>query len=219
MENYFLKMIQNARTNEDVILYGNILNISNEDYNKAVIYLEKEYNREALSYPFVCPPFDANAAMWGAKTFYLATQLWLYRENPVDDLKALLPAYNSEINAGAILSADLLLRFLPNVITQLKLVDITDDLILILEDFMKTWHYSGIPYLSSYDGLDFNIVQSDNCLKQLYVNRIIDFNKIEWTSCPELKETILSNLGIFGNKLWAAYKEHGTERDKATGIK
>ena len=55
--------------------------------------------------------FNKDAALWAAKTIYIAAQLMLYRENKSVELAKLLPDYNGEINASSILSSRLMHSF------------------------------------------------------------------------------------------------------------
>lgn len=68
----------------------------------------------------------------------------LYRKNEEQDIAILLPSFISPISPSAHLSADLVLRFLPDIIKQLKLIDPEDALIGILERQLVQWYYSGV---------------------------------------------------------------------------
>jgi len=81
MQNYFLKMIQYLRENEEVMLYGELIDFLEIEIKEVREYLENQFAEESLDYPYQPPDFDQNAAIWGAKTIFLASQLLLYREN------------------------------------------------------------------------------------------------------------------------------------------
>ena len=76
-KHYFLKMIQALRQHEEIVLYQNVLNISEIEAAEVGAFLEFEYKQESLSYPQLIPYFDPIAALWSAKTVYLAAQLIL----------------------------------------------------------------------------------------------------------------------------------------------
>ena len=200
-------MQQHLRYYEEVMLYGNLLHVSDEDGAVAVAYLESEYMNEALEYPFEAPRFDAEAALWAAKILYTATQLLLYREHKEKDLESLLPEFKGEINASAMLSADITLRFLPPVITQLKGIDPEDKLIEILSEHLVTWHYSGIAFPLLTAQLRFNVVDSNQCLQQLYVNRVLETKKTELAKHPTLAASVRASLSIFSNFFWNELKQ------------
>lgn len=199
-------MIKNLREHEEIMLYGNILNINEKDASLVVEFLEKEYQLETLEYPYKVPEFDQKAALWAAQTVYIAAQLMLYRENKDSDIELLLPDYTGECNASAILSSDLCLRFVPNILSQLKLIDSEDIMIQVLEHKLNRWHYSGINYPLAIDILDFKDIFKDICIEQLYINRIIEYKKVRWASHPSCKNRVAASMGIFAQDFWNDFK-------------
>ena len=199
-------MIQDIRRNEMVTLHANILEITDSEAEEAIWFLEKEYKHELTDYPYVPPPFDKTAALWGAKVLYISAQLLLYRETDEEKLEKLFPAHPGPLSASAILSADLCLRFIPDILSQLKLIDDEDGLIPLLDEQMQTWHYSGIKYIGDYqEGTSFNVIHDNDCLRQLYINRVIRNNKTGLASHHMLKESVISGLGSLGNELWPGF--------------
>jgi hypothetical protein len=202
MSNIFLQTIEHLRHYEEVILYGNLLYVSEQDQNAATVYLSKQYDEEKISLPFQPPPFDGAAALWGAQTIYVACQLMLYRENKASDIETLLPIYKNEITPAAIFSADLTLRFLPSLIRHLNLIDPDDPLINNLENHLITWHYSGINYPLPIEKLEMKNIVHNNCLFQSYIDRVIESKRIPLANHPELQEGIHASLGIYHHEFW-----------------
>ena len=202
MNNYFLKMIQQLWEKEEIMLYGNIMSITDEEIGAVGAFLKKAYNREALDYPHQTPEFDYQAAQWAAKTIYLAAQLLLYRENKETDLPKIILAYERKITPAAILSVDLCLRFLPALIKELKLIDQEDSLIEILEEILKDWHYSGVNHPMNEEDLNFEIIENDPCLLQLYCDRVIKNKNQKLANHKALINQIKANLGNHKNQLW-----------------
>lgn len=205
-DNYFLNMIKNLREHEEIMLYGNILNIDEKDTFEVVEFLKNEYQLETLEYPYKVPKFDEKAALWAAQTVYIASQLMLYRENKDSDIELLLPDYTGEFNASAILSCDLCLRFLTEILFQLKLIDSEDILIQVLEHKLNRWHYSGINYALAIEKLDFKDFFLDICFEQLYINRIIEYKKVRLASHPSCKNRVAASMGIFAQDFWNDFK-------------
>jgi len=201
-DNYFLKMIEHLRTKEEILLYGNILQTTKEEKTGVIRFLNQEYEKELLEYPYESPIFNADASLWAALTVYISAQLILYRETKEADLVNILPPYSLEITPAAILSADLCLRFLPDMITQLKLIDSEDALIGLLENILHTWHYSGISYAAQVSDLELTNLPSNPCLHQLYANRILYYKKESLATHPIFKDTVMANLGIFAKDFW-----------------
>jgi hypothetical protein len=206
-QNHFLNMIRQLRLKEEIMLYNNLLAVSLDDANAVADFLKDEFERESLDYPDSVPAFDSNAAAWAAKTVYLSAQFLLYRENNPEDLDQYLPPYTLELNASAIISADLCLRFLPSMITQLKLIDSEDSLISILENHLQCWHYSGVSYALDIEKLDFNAIASNPCLHALYSDRIVLNRKFSLAKHHLFANSVGASMGIYGAQLWKEFIE------------
>jgi MoxR-vWA-beta-propeller ternary system domain bpX4 len=195
-------MIQHLRQQEEILLYNNVLLVNAADEAATLTFLAHEYQTEALDFPHIPPVFDEQAALWAAKTVYIAAQLMLFRTQKTAELSDLLPAFANEITPSAIVSADLCLRFLPDMLTQLKGIDSQDGLIDILENTLSQWHYSGIQYGVNTENTDFSLLKNNDCLLQLYANRITFFKKMRLAQHPAFQSIIAANMGIYGSELW-----------------
>lgn len=164
-------------------------------------YLEDEYRKESADLPYQAPAFDAKTALWAAKIIFASAQYFLIGK-PFFDLNTPPPTPKHSV-ASAILSADLLLRFLPDIISEIKNSNPQDPIIPILITILSDWHYSGIhcDELNS-SKLDYQPILSDPCLTQAYVDRVILFkNKtiaLQETITPYIKAT----LGDHHQVLW-----------------
>lgn len=201
-DTFFLDTIYHLRTNEEVILYTRLIPIETEEESLIADFLETEYSNECLEYPHQPPAFDKEAALWGARTLYTAAQLLLYRDQPAEHIPELLPAYPAAITPAAMLSADLCLRFLPQVLDQVKRIDPDDPLIPVLENLLTTWHYSGIRApLPQLPG-SLAMVFSNTSLQQLYINRIISKKAIQLAAIPTLNIFVKATLGNYKMHFW-----------------
>jgi MoxR-vWA-beta-propeller ternary system domain bpX4 len=206
MTHFFYDTIYQLRTNEEITIYDKILNFSDEDVQLVTDFLEIEYEAEVLNAPNNAPLFDAKAAVWAAKMIYTACQLILYRENKEDELPSLFPSFDHAINAGTIFSADLCLRFLPQVITETKHIDPDDKLINILEAILKQWHFSSIGYNLKTADLNFEIIFGNECLQKLYVDRVIEKKDTAKAALPNIQEKVKEIFGIYGSQFWKELK-------------
>lgn len=201
-ENYFYKVIHNLRQYEEVMLYANVLTFDNEEEEKVMAFLADEYQVESLNYPENAPSFNPEAALWAAKTVYLAAQLILYRQNKENDLANMFPSYQLEIDSSAIVSADLSLRFLPDMLLQLNIIDNEDVLIEILENILVNWPYSSVKHTMNNKELNFDKLLTNKCTEILLINRIIENKRIDLALIPEIKPKVAGSLGIFANQFW-----------------
>ncbi len=177
-------------------------NIAASEGQSVIHFLASEYEKECLEYPFIPPGYDGKAALWAAQIVFFASQLLLYRRNKDSEITSILPDYPEEITPGAILSADLCLRFLPEISRKAKEIDTDDALVAVLETHLQTWHYSGIGYPLKNDVLSFDIIFSDKCLKQVYINRIIEQKSVLLAGIPLLKREVMASMGNFGHYFW-----------------
>lgn len=199
---HFLHTIFQLRKQEDIVLYSKMLQIAAEEEALVNDLLEEEYGNESLNYPFTAPAYEPAAAVWAAKTLYHIAQLVLYREHQEKDLAALIPKFDGPLNPGVILSADLCLRFLPQIKRELRNIDPDDILISIIEDLLKTWHYSGIGDEQDPEQFDLGPVFADPCLEQMYTDRIIVKKDRKCAALPGIQDRVRSALGIHHNYFW-----------------
>lgn len=202
MANLFLKMLLNLRQ-EEVMLYNNLLSVQEAEEKEALYFLEMEYQEEKNNYPHQAPNFHPKAALWAAKTVYFAAQLILYREHQVQELEVLLPSFDGTMNAETALSADLCLRFLPPIITKLKIIDPEDALIEVLETHLMTWHYSAIGHTLDWSIITFKNIEQNACWYQLYIDRIIEHKVYTLASIAPFQKGIQASLGWHSNLLWS----------------
>ena len=198
----FLETLYHLRTIEQVILYNKMAEITANEATAAADFLESEYEREATGYPFTPPQFNSAAALWGAKTLYNAAQLLLYRDNKPGELGGLLPPFPGTPDASAMLSADVCLRFLPQVVQQLHSIDAEDPLIGLLKQRLVAFHYSAIGFDVDIPYINLQTLFKDDCFRQLYIDRVTERKAAKWAALPAIKEQVLANLGDHKNLFW-----------------
>lgn len=204
--NFFFDMIKTLRQQEEIILYQNILSTSEEEKEKVILFLEKEYQVESLEFPFISPEFHKEAALWAAETVYYASQFILFRENDAAKMEDYFPTFQFEITPASILSVDLCFRFVPDMLRQLSLIDSEDLLISILEKYLKIWHFSGINYSLELGEENWKIIFSNPCLQQLYLNRITTHKNIKLAKLPKINPLLKANFGLFEETFWPNFK-------------
>lgn len=197
----FIETIYHLRTIEQVILYTKVLKISSKEEKDTLEFLEDEYEKECLNYPFQVPNFDKEAALWASKIVYFAVQLLLNREDTEKDLNVLLPDFKGKMNASSILSADLCLRFLPQIVRQMKELDSEDPVNPILEKFLTQFHYSSIGYELDSTERDFKDFEN-LCYQQLYLNRVCERKDKATAVHPKINRLLHSNFGDYKRVFW-----------------
>ena len=193
---YFVDLLQTIREEESAILYNNLPKISDAEKQQAIVYLKKIYQEECICYPHGYPPFDEKAALWGAQILYISCQLVLFRKQNLEDIQALLNDFSNPKTPSTILSADLMLRFLPSVIEILQSLSPEDPLIELLTLLLEEWHYSGIAFPLNSENLSFEIELQDPCLRQLYLDRVIENSRTDLMQNSILSPFLRANYGI-----------------------
>lgn len=209
-EDYFLNMIKSLREGEEVILYYKNITSTPEEDQRVIDFLLSQYEDEQADYPARSPEFDGAAALWAAKMVYVAAQLILFREHKEEAINDLFPPDHAPTTPGSILSADLCLRFLPEMIKNLKVIDSEDLLIEWLEARLKKWHYSSVSYPLRIEELDFNEMYDNSCLLHLYCDRIIRYKNLPLALTPFFKSKIQAQMGLYGKEFWSEFQLHAS---------
>lgn len=200
--NPFYRMIKNLFLTEDLVLYGQIDAIT-EAHTAAVLdFLSKFYREEAVGYPGSAPKFHQASAAWASKVLFHASQLVMYRAHSGESLIQFVPPYKGEMTASAMITADLCLRFIPSILAHLEQIDLEDELIPLLKDLLRQWHFSGLLSDVALEDVELGPILQDECLKKLYIDRIIEQKKKEVGQRLELKPLVQSALGDHENQFW-----------------
>ncbi len=198
----FTEMITRLYQQGEIVLYNNVLNIPADEALVTGDFLREVYDWEKQNYPFTAPEFDWTAALWSAKVVYFSAQLLLYRQTAIEEVATLLQPYTDLPTVNNILSVDLCLRFLPDILNKLKEIDPEDEIIPILESFLTQWHYSAINYPLEETKLDFKTVVSDRSIRQLYCDRIIAHKAFRRARHEAIEPYVIGSLGDYKDIFW-----------------
>jgi len=194
-------MVEVLRQQEEVLLQEDVLSVSQKEDELVVLFLESEYEQECLDFPYDAPSFDKDAALWAARLVHVAAHLVLFRKDDQEKLGSHIVSYPAQIKAGAMLSADLMLRFLPDLIVELEHIDMEDPLIPMLKQVLRSFPYSAMLYSFDDNEIDYSSLLGNKCLEQLSVNRIVANRKTEALKTEGLKSLLQANVGIYAAEL------------------
>lgn len=194
--------IYQARTLEEIIIYSNKSKVSAKEKTLIIDFLKDEYETECLHYPYIAPEFNSEAAFYGAMVLFFSCQMLLYRDKKVEEFYNLIPAHNTVPDASHYLSADLCLRFMPQVLVGLRAIDVDDPLITIIDKILLKFSYSGIGEKVVIDAIDFENIIQNKCLHQLYINRVIERKAMKWAMHKQIKQGILETTGMYAKLYW-----------------
>lgn len=202
----FLDTIFLLRKEECITLFSSLQQISPQEEEEAGDYFETEFEKERLEFlsdQLIC---NKLAAVWAAKILYHSAQLYLIRENTEKNIENLIPAFKGSRDISSILSADLSLRFLPQIIVALNSVDPEDPLIAMLEEILAQFHYSGIGYDLDLKNVNWQEELKDKTYRKLYLERIVEKKDYKLAEIPFINKLITAEFGIHKDAFWRELK-------------
>lgn len=207
----FLDTIFLLRKSGSMTVFSDLQKISAKEENEAGDYFEAEFEKERLEFLSAEIPFHREAAVWGAKVLYHSTQLYLIRKNTAKDLDKLIPKLKIPADTSSILSADLSLRFLPQIASLLHSADSHDPLIKILEDILTQFHYSAVGYHLDLEKVNWEKELKNNTYRKLYLERIVEKRAYELAEIPYINKLLMADFGMHKDGYWRDLKivEHG----------
>ena len=202
----FLDTIFLLRKEECITLFSNLQQISPQEEVEAGDYFETEFEKERLEFLSDQLTCNKETAIWAAKILYHSAQLYLIRENTEKNIENLIPPFKGSRDVSSILSADLSLRFLPQVIVALNSVDPEDPLIALLEDILTQFHYSGIGYDLDLKNMNWQEELEDKTYRKLYLERIVEKKDYKLAEIPFINKLITAEFGIYKDAFWRELK-------------
>ncbi|MET3038074.1 hypothetical protein ABXT08_18390 [Chryseobacterium sp. NRRL B-14859] len=202
----FLDTIFLLRKNECITLFSSLQEISEKEEMEAGEYFETEFEKERLEFLSDQMSCDQKTAVWAAKVLYHSAQLYLIRDNTEKNLGKLIPEFKGTREVSSILSADLSLRFLPQIIVALNAIDPEDILIKMLEDILAEFHYSGIGYDLDLKYVNWEKELEDKTYRKLYLERIVEKKDYRLAEIPFINKLLIAEFGMHKEAFWRELK-------------
>lgn len=202
----FLDTLFLLRKEECITVFSDIHEISKKEEQDATDYFQAEFEKERLEFlsdTLVC---DTETAVWAAKIVYHSAQLHLIRENTAKDLNKLIPSFKGKRDVSAILSADLSLRFLPQIVSALQVSDPEDPLVKMLENILKQFHYSAVGFDLDLEDINWEEELKDKTYRKLYLERIVEKKSYQLAEIPYLNQLLIAEFGLHKNVFWKELK-------------
>ncbi|MDP9961878.1 hypothetical protein J2T04_003791 [Chryseobacterium lathyri] len=202
----FLDTIFLLRKSGCMTVFSHLHEVSKKEEQEAGDYFEAELEKERLEFLSPEVPCDKDAAVWAAKVLYYSAQLYLIRENTAKDLDKLIPKLKITPDTSSVLSADLSLRFLPQITSLLHIADPHDPLVKILEDILIQFHYSGIGYPLNLEKVNWEKELKDKTYRKLYLERIVEKKAYELAEIPYINHLLMAEFGLYKETFWRELK-------------
>jgi hypothetical protein len=154
--------------------------------------------RARLEAPGDAPPFSPRAAMWAGRLLHRGCQCFAYRDleaaEVARDLAEPCPAPSSE--PATIWSVDLAFRWLPDLFGLARGVADGDPLLESLRGLALQWPLSSVG-VAGLEGVDPQAVLADDCLRRLYVDRILSSGDTSRLRDAGAAEAAREALGLY----------------------
>ena len=148
-----------------------------------------------LHLPGNAPDFVPEAAVWAAKMLHRGCQFLVCRD--IDGeivMKAMQEVCSVVPSPAAAYSVDLTFRFLPDLIGMTRNVASGDPLLQSLLQLARDWPLSSVG-VEGVEVLDVSHFINNACLRQLYVDRILERKDFTRLGNPEVNQAIQQALG------------------------
>lgn len=202
----FLDTLFLLRKEGTLTIFSDFKTLSEKEEKEAEDFFESEFEKERLDFLSDKIPLSKEAAIWAAKVLYHSAQLYLIRKDTAKDLEKLIPQYQAEINTSAILSADLSLRFLPQLLDALQIADSTDPLVKILENILQQFHYSGIGLDLNLEKINWEEELKNKTYRKLYLERIVEKKAYSLAEIPYINQLLIAEFGMYKDIFWKELK-------------
>lgn len=210
----FLDTLFLLRKEGAMTIFSDIKLISQKEENDAENYFESEFEKERLEFLSDDIPFDKEAAVWAGKVLYHSAQLYLIRKDTAKDLEKLIPQYQGKIDVSTILSVDLSLRFLPQIVDALQVADSTDPLLKILENILQQFHYSGVGFDLNLEKMNWEEELKEKTYRKLYLERIVEKKTSQLAEIQYVNRLLIAEFGIYKDAFWRDLQIINTELEK-----
>jgi len=197
LELFLLDIIQTGQ----VTVPEKLIDFDSQSSDRSAILLQDYHKTDALHLPGSAPDFHPDAALWAARYIFSTIQLVLLRDSGEDQINHLLVPYEGKKSAEEIYSADLMLRFLPDLFNFASGLSPEDPLVNKLKETAACWPFSSVGIDSVTVSPEVGILEHP-ALKQEYIDRIIqrkDLKRLKGIPERKLLETV---LGMHQEKLW-----------------
>lgn len=202
----FLDTLFLLRKEGALTIFSDLKTLTKKEENEAEDFFESEFEKERLDFSSDKIPFNKEVAIWAAKILYHSAQLYLIRKDTAKDLEKLIPQYQGEKDVSAILSADLSLRFLPQLLDALQVADSTDPLVKMLENILHQFHYSGIGLDLNLEKINWEEELKDKTYRKLYLERIVEKKAHKLAKIPYINQLLIAEFGMYKDIFWRELK-------------
>ncbi|MBC9930215.1 hypothetical protein [Chitinophaga qingshengii] len=183
---------------------------SNDDLRETRNVLTDYYQHDLADMPGQAPAFDGNTALGAAGFIYRAAQLIKLRQIDDAGIAQLLPEYPGAASPEAVYSADLCLRYLPDLLSMAKNLAPADPLVQRLTETAARWPFSSTG-TNICPTAPVAVITEHPSLLQAYTDRIIASKDAGRCNDVTVMNSVKAALGNYADLLWPGF--HDSFRD------
>ncbi len=151
-----------------------------------------------MNVPAGAPDFHPGAALWSAEQFFRCCQFAVQREIDIVAIDGALSGNCPDSGASAAhYSADLTLRFLPDLTDLIAGIASSDPLVAHLHALGRSFPLSSVG-MKDVEDINIEVIAQDDCLMQMYVDRIVDRSAQERAENQAVQQWIQRSIGVHG---------------------
>jgi hypothetical protein len=188
----------------EVTVASSIAPFTAEDIRMATVHLQQYYEDDCHEMPGIPPDFDEGAALWAAGYLYRVTQFILLRNLDETVIREQLSPYSGLHTPTVIYSADLTLRYLPDLFRLAKGIAPDDLLVKQMQDTAGQWPFS-VAALATVIPEDLSVVLQHPSLQRAYTDRIIQARDLQKCTHPDCLPLVREALGRYATTLWPQF--------------
>lgn len=193
--------LQSLYAEGKVMATGELAAFNPGDRKAAEQVLQEFYRADALEMPGRAPDFHAEAALQAATYLYNAVQLIIHRDLDDAAVEKHLTGLPTPKTPEVIYSADLTLRYLPELFFLAKGLSPQDVVVAKLLQTAAQWPFSSVGIFPEGD-YDLKNILAHQSLKYAYADRILAKKDKIRAHHPQMIDLIRERLGAFAPDLW-----------------
>lgn len=181
-----------------------------EDLESTANFLRSFHAYDQLEMPLEAPKFDEVAAIWAAKYIYRALQFVVVRKHTESVIRQELQPLNAAITPESVYSADLCLRYLPQIFNFAKSLSPEDPLLQNLLKTAQDWPFSSLGIEIEHE------IQIPNhpSLAIAYRDKIVAQRDLKRAKNPNNQKAIEIALGSDAQQLWPSFEILATKENE-----
>ncbi|MBC9914229.1 hypothetical protein [Chitinophaga varians] len=183
---------------------------SQDDLTEARTVLLNYYQHDITDMPGQAPAFDGDTALWAAGFIYRAAQLIRLRHIDNAGIDQWLPKHPGANAPEAVYSADLCLRYLPDLLGMAKDLAPADPLVQRITETAAQWPFSSTG-MNIFPDIPITAITGHPSLLLAYTDRVIASKDTGRCSNPTVMTAVKAALGNYADLLWPGF--HSSFRD------